>query len=346
MMKETVEFRIPEEHASRFLEPHVGKRLGGSVRVLELATDDPRYERVGELDRQLRKEGRCFFLGWYINRRYSRKELESAELFNFYITTVFEPAGEQCETVYDYSTACPLCGAGRTQVSDLILDLRKVPKNKDLACTIADEWIVSQRLAEILLDAGMTGFELRPVRHKARYEDEPVDFTKVPSGRELLRRAEEAGLTPVTTNWEFIVWLNRPEQDELAEQAREEHAELLERRAHRRPKPMPVWYQLVVTSTPVPTVPPTCFGVHPFDEDPAGLYRCPFGHVSGLNLLSEVWVPREAWDGSDFVQTENMVGTRGGVLVPMSLLLISPRLWRLLRAEQVKGYKVEVAHLV
>jgi hypothetical protein len=251
-----------------------------------------------------------------------------------------------CGTVYDDSTACPHCGAGRTQVSDLILDLRKAPRNRDLACTIADEWIVSQRLAELLVDAEMTGFELRPVRHKERYQDDPIDLTKVPAGRELLRLAEEAGLTPATTNWEFVVWLNRPEQRELADRATEEHAELLELRDRRRPKPVPVWYQLVVTSTPVPTVAPTRFGIDPFDEDPDGLYRCPSGHVSGLNLLSELWVSRVAWDGSDVVRTENMVGTRRGLLVPISLLPISPRLWRLLRIEKVKGYKVEVAHFV
>ena len=102
----------------------------------------------------------------------------------------------------------------------------------------------------------------------------------------------------------------------------------------------------MVTSAPVPTVAPTRFGVHPFDEDPEGLYRCPSGHVSGLNLLSELWVSRAAWDGSDVARTENMVGTRRGLLVPTPLLLTSPRLWRLLRAEKVKGYKVEVAHLV
>jgi len=345
-MKEYVEFRIPEKHASRFLASHEGKRLSDTVRALEVAVDDPRYEWIGNLQHRLRREGEFFFLGWEIKRRYLRKEVESAELFHLYITATFEPAGEQCGTVYDDSMACPFCGAGRKQVSDLVLDLRKVPKSKDIARTIADEWIVSQRLAEILVGAKMTGFELRPVQHKARYEDDPVDFSKVPSGRELLQRAKEAGLNPVTTNWEFIIWLNRPEQDELAERARKEHSELLGRLARRRPKPTPMWYQLVVTSKPVPVVPPTRFGIAPFDEDPEGLYRCPCGHVSGLNLLSELWVPRAAWDGSDIARTENMVGIRRGLLMPTPLLLISPRFWRLLRAEKVKGYKVEVAHLV
>jgi len=350
MVKEYVDFRIPEEDAQLFLGPNIGKQLGQpplgpTVRSVKIAVDDPLYRRIGEIDRQRRARGeRPFFLGWDIEYRYSHKELEAAELFHMLITAAFEPAGEQCGTVYDESTACPICGAGRTQVSDLILDLRKVPKGKDIARTIADEWIVSQRLAELLLDGGMTGFELRPVRHKARYEDEPVDLTKVPSGRELLRQAEEAGLRDGT--WDFYVWLNRPEQRELAERARQEHAELLERRAGRRAKPLPVWYQLIVTSAPVPTVPPTRFGINPFDEDPEGQCRCPLGHGSGLNLLSEVWIPRAAWDGSDIVRSQNLVGTRGGLLVPRPLLFISPRLRRLLEREKVRGYQVEVAHLV
>ncbi|MGC8960780.1 MAG: hypothetical protein ACP5OO_13565 [Chloroflexia bacterium] len=349
-MKKYVEFRIPEEFATLFLDPNIGKPLGRTplgptVRAIRVGVDEPLYERIGEIDRQHRAQGKGpFFFGWDIEYHYLRKELEMAELFHLLITAVFEPAGEECGTVYDDSTACPICGAGRTQVTSLILDLRKVPKGKDIARTIADEWIVSQRLAEILLDAGMTGFELRPVQHRARYEDEPVDLTKVPSGRELLRRAEEAGIEH--GSWEFYVWLNRPEARELAEKAEQEYAELLARRAARRPKPMPVWYQLVVTSTPVPTVSPTRFGIHPFDEDPEGRYRCPLGHVGGLNLLSEVWVSREVWDGSDIVCTKELVGIRRGLLMPAPLLLISPRLWRLLEENQIKGYKVEVAHFV
>ena len=37
-------------------------------------------------------------------------------------------------------------------------------------------------------------------------------------------------------------------------------------------------------------VPPTGAGVDPFDEDPEGRYRCPCGHVLGLNRLSELWI--------------------------------------------------------
>jgi hypothetical protein len=343
-MREVIEIRIPEEHAREYLKPDEGRRLGDSVRVLNVDRDTPQYEWIGDISHELQQQGEFFFLGWQIRRSYSRRELETAELFHLAINAVFEPAGEECGTEYDESTECEICGAGRTQVSELFIDLRKVPKNKDIAVTIADEWIVSQRLAELIVDARITGIELRPVHHKSRHQDDPVDPTKVPSGREILHLAEEAG-APFPT-WEFYIWINRPEQRELAERVDKEYSDLLESQDIRRSSRMPIWYQIIVTSEPIHMVAPSRFGIHPFDEDKKGLYRCPINHVCGLNLLSEICVSRDQWDGSDIVKTKNMVGVRRGLLAPTPLLLISPKLRKLLVDNEIKGCRIEVAHLV
>lgn len=344
-MREIVEFRIPEEDASRFLAAHEGKSLGGIVRVLRVATNDPLYVRIGQLDSMLRqREGKPFFLGWMPRRYYTSQELNSAALFRLRITAAFEPAGEECGTVYDSSTACPDCGAGRRQVSDLVLDLRKIPTNKDIARTIADEWIVNQRLAQLLVDHQVTGFQLRPVRHKAYDLNDLIDLTKLESGRELLQRAEIDGHP--YPEWSFWVWLNRPEQSELLHQTRREHISSQEQARTRLDDSLPVWYQLVITSKPISLSAPTRFGVHPFDEDREARYRCPREHVSGLNVLSELWVSDFSWDRSDIARTENLIGTRRGLLVPAPLLLISPSLYKLLRARRIKGYEVEIAHLL
>lgn len=365
-MIELCELRVPEEHAHLLFAADEGKRLGDTVRLVVLRTDDPRFPEVGRLDREIgitaQSPPRYFFAGWNLIHQYMRTEIDIAELFHLMITAVFEPAGETCGTVYDESNTCQhvfslekdvghiypgltigpdTCGAGRVQVSDLVLDLRKAPKTRDIARTIADEWIVSQRLAELLVDAKLTGFAFRPVRHKARFQDDPVCYAKVPSGRELLRQAAEAGLTE--QSWAYYVWLNRPERAELVERASMEHAELLGRRAQRRGKPLPVWYQLVVTSRPLRTVAPTRFGEGLFEEQ--NRYRCPHGHVVGLNLLSEVFVDRSDWDGSDIACTKELVGARRGVLVPAPLLLISPRFRRLLVEHRIKGWKVDVGYL-
>lgn len=105
------------------------------------------------------------------------------------------------------------------------------------------------------------------------------------------------------------------------------------------------WRQLVVTSTPVPVAPPTRFANSPYDDDAEGRYRCPLGHTAGLNILSEVTVRRDAWDGSDVVRTREYVGSRLGLLVPRPLILISQRVYRLLRELRATGFRVEVAHL-
>jgi hypothetical protein len=93
-------------------------------------------------------------------------------------------------------------------------------------------------------------------------------------------------------------------------------------------------------------VPPTEFGINPFNTDAPGAHRCPRGHVLGLNLLSEVTVLRADWDGSDVALTLEMVGTKRGDLRPRPLCLISPRFYQLLSRERVKGAYIEVAHLV
>lgn len=343
LVRETLEFRIPERYAARFLDDDQGRSLG-SVRAVVVEAGSPLYERIGQLYRELRRKDQYFYHGWEIRRRYSAPELEAAEIFSLEITAVFEPSGEECGTEYDETSACPVCGAGRIQRSNLILDLRRTPRRKDIARTIADEWIISQRLAQLLVDARMTGFELRPVRHKARYQDDPVDPQNYQSGRELLQLAEASG-APYPT-WEFWVWLNRPEQSELVNRLDQEHIHLQRRHEQRHLRSRPIWHQLVVTSPNVPTVQPTRFGVEPFDLDEKQEFRCPFGHVLGLAVLSEVFIRRDAWDGSDIVATKELVGYRRGVLVPRPTLLMSPRFRKLLESEKVRGCRFEIAHLV
>ncbi len=105
------------------------------------------------------------------------------------------------------------------------------------------------------------------------------------------------------------------------------------------------WRQLTITSAPVDIVAPTLVGNDLFDLDEQGRHRCPQGHVLGLNRLSELWVRRESYDGSDLARTRQLTGARRGVLHPKPEILLSPRLYRLLRELKVGRLVVEVAHL-
>lgn len=348
-MRAMCEFRVAEEHAHLLFGADEGVRLGDgvfqTVRKIVLPLSDPRIPEVHRINLRLRERNDSFYTGWHLFYRYTKAEIATADLFLLHIAAVFEPTGEECGTTYDDSETCEECGAGRKQVGDLILDLRKAPKTKDIARTISyDEWIVSQRLAELMVDAKLTGFELGPVRHRARYQDDPIDLKILPTGRNILASAKALGLKD--PDWEFNVWLNRPEQRKLMDKARMEYAEMRAAKARKNWKPPPVWYQLVVTSRPMPIVPPTQTGKNLFDDDPNDEYRCPYGHVIGLNLLSEVSVARDAYDGSDIAVTSQLIGHRMGLLVPSPCLLISPRFYRLLKSEKIKGYKAEIAHLV
>lgn len=352
------EFRVPEEeeYVHSVFSPTEGVKLSESTRKILVRGDDPRIPRIAELARLLKKENRYLFYGWDITYKYTRAEIAAAELFNLTITAIFEPAGWDCGTEHDYLSGCPDCGVPRVQKGDLILDLRKAPKTKDIAGTLSDdEWIITQRLAEILVDAKLTGFELQRVRHKARYEDDAMDFNAVPAGKEILRLATEAGYPH--PSGPFWCWLNRQEQKALLERMTAEWVAMRGERARRRGKPPPIWYQLVITSPPVRCVPPTVFGIKPFNEDPDGKYRCPRlrrdksgQHVAGLALLSEVSVRREDWDGSDICFTAQRTGwviprddeMKGS---PGPAILISPRFRQVLLEHKIKGYKTDVAYL-
>jgi hypothetical protein len=168
-MRETIEFRIHEEEAREFLEPDLGKLLSPLpplLRQVLLPRTDPRVEFILELDREFRRRGSSFFTYWHFHRHYTPRELERAELLLFGMGPAFEPTGSMCGTEYDEAAACPRCGSGAPQLNDLHLDVRRIPRNKDMATTIVGEAILSSRLVEALEAEGITGAQYRPVRHK------------------------------------------------------------------------------------------------------------------------------------------------------------------------------------
>jgi hypothetical protein len=180
-MVESYEVRIVEDFAHRLFAGNEGKKLSsGLVRRVILASTDPRLPEVGRLQREFRQTTkRFFFYGWQIHRKYTVAELESAPLFKLFVTAVFEPAGEECGTTYDESTACTQCGAGATQLPPLMLDTRKIPKGRDIAATIAGEVVVARRLADRFEREGITGLVFGPVLSAGRIMVECYDWVQL-----------------------------------------------------------------------------------------------------------------------------------------------------------------------
>ena len=131
------------------------------VRVLSNSREFEEIRRFISAKRAQGLEGFSkFTIGWYL-RKYSKRELRQAEILRLTIHSHFEPCGEECGTIY--KTLCDKCNWGR-QCSDLILDLRRVPQQKDMHETIArTEWIVSPKFVRLFVENGFTGAEFRPV---------------------------------------------------------------------------------------------------------------------------------------------------------------------------------------
>jgi hypothetical protein len=172
-MKEFVEFRVDEKYAHRLFSEQEGKKIGndGSVRKIIINTADPRFVKIGMLQKKLQTKRRLFgnghnyfFAGWEFERKYSKDEFDRAELYNFTLTKMFQPCGVECGTLIDESTTCKFCGSGAVQVGPLRLLNGSIPKSKDFSFTIAiNEHVISRRAVELFKKNLVTGVTYGPI---------------------------------------------------------------------------------------------------------------------------------------------------------------------------------------
>jgi hypothetical protein len=168
-MKEIYDLRVLNEFAHLATLQNEGTSLGsGIVRKVFIANDDPRIDLIRRTSERLRREGKYLFHGWSIVRKYSKSEINGAQIFSLIPTSFFEPEGESCGTQYDESAACSKCGAGAEQISPLFLPISRIPKSKDFSQTIAGEMVVSQRFVDVLKDNQITGVRFEPVITKRK----------------------------------------------------------------------------------------------------------------------------------------------------------------------------------
>lgn len=169
-MKETIEFRINYDYAHLLFKADEGKNLGTSVKVVELSKEEPRYNQIPIIAKEVEKKyNRGFFFSWQIKRKYSKKELNTAILLHLKINTVFEPTGEECGTLYDETAACEICGTNRKQISPLFLKKGTIPK-KDIAKTIGGEVVVSEKFVNAARQRNLKGLQLNPINVEKYYQ--------------------------------------------------------------------------------------------------------------------------------------------------------------------------------
>jgi hypothetical protein len=270
---------------SRF--PEATKPVGRSIVEgtecveIRIPSNSPEFEEIRRFIDARRKQGQCgfsdFTIGWYL-RKYTKAELQNAEVLRLTIASHFEPSGEECGTIYE--TLCNQCNWGR-QASDLILDLRRVPQHKDISETISwVEWVVSSKFVRTFTENKLTGAEFRPI-------------------------------------FEF----KNP-----TKQSKD-------------------WHQLRVTGKAGVLAEITRLGRDPFSPSQIS-WRCPLGHSVVTEFLSEIYLQKNAWDGSDIAITSALFGQGRNLLRPTPLIIISQRMFRVLQEAGLKGFSVAVAHLV
>ena len=161
-MKEICELRVNNTYFHLLPKTIIGNDLGPVTR-LKIEINSLEFQLIKEIAEKVKAEKtENFFYGWGIKRNYSKKELVNATLFHLIIGNEFEPAGEECGTLYDETTACEICGANRKQIGSLKLKKGTIPK-KDIARTIAGEIIVSERFANVFVKRKLKGLDLVPV---------------------------------------------------------------------------------------------------------------------------------------------------------------------------------------
>jgi hypothetical protein len=289
-MRLVFDLRISEYWAEKHLGSDVGKPLihtpgmPTSTRQVILDAIDPLVEEIKQKVLSSEHRGESLFCFVNLDYLYEKDELALASLLRLRPTVLVRTYSERHGTVYDDSSACSKCGAGRIQRSVLVLDpcyLKK--KKKDFLVTItADEWIISSKLASLLRE----------------------------------RRIQDCSFEPIHD-------LRGNEIDD--------------------------WFQLKVHTVFGSAVPPTKFGLDYFhQEDTKGEYVCPEHCLSGLNLLSELYVKPE--NENDLFPalsiTKNRVGRKARWIVPAPFLLISRGLADAVLENNIRGFDLEVAHVV
>jgi hypothetical protein len=281
-MKEIYELRVFEKQFPRVFNTNEGKKLNERTFIVKIDSKDPRVNNIRAIEEQANIDEKNFFYSSYrVIRKYSKSEIDNARIFTLIQKSIFEPSSEDCGTEYDSGSECLKCGAGGRQVSKLYICKERIPKNKDIVQTIANEILVSQRFIEIYNKNCLTGARFQPV------------------------------------------FANRNKNASLVQ-----------------------WHQMIIDSASAEIIAPTKAGISAFVDDKKGEYRCPDGHLLGLNRTTEVTLSRTTRGDEDILYSKQYFGQRKGVLRPHREILVSPRLRSLIVKHRLKGVEFEVAHLL
>jgi rRNA maturation protein Nop10 len=112
-----------------------------------------------------------------LDREHTAVELDSAEWLVLRTATAGLWGGVDYGQEYDFSSACPTCGAGARVIPPLLAEIGAMGKKGIDHLVYEGHLIVTQRVVEAL--DGLTGFEALPVRSKRRPPDARFAWLKI-----------------------------------------------------------------------------------------------------------------------------------------------------------------------
>lgn len=110
-------------------------------------------------------ENRKIDYGFGEIREYTKAELDNAKLYDLNIEYPWEHDIKNAEdygTLYNSSNKCRKCGLGREQISELVIDTKKIKNNSII--TIIPEIVVTEELYNLIIQNGLTGCEFKNIK--------------------------------------------------------------------------------------------------------------------------------------------------------------------------------------
>ena len=184
-----VSFNIPREDGVRirrelaaigcelWLKPPVNERGLFSFRN-QFDSEDL---RIGKVQRLAKNEGLQTFEG--ITHEYTDEELRGFPLLSISVDRDPIPTNPEYRTTYDLSNACPRCGTAAVQTSPLMLPRKGLPRECELTLGTRFSILVGPNLRASLLDAKVTGLELRQALFFRN--NEPLPWWQIISAYEM-----------------------------------------------------------------------------------------------------------------------------------------------------------------
>lgn len=249
------------------------KKDSGFAIVIQWSLEDSDFVKFVDYLRM-----RAGYIHSYIERIYTKEEIDNADVLTLSIDATFEPTGEELGTKYTFP--CPECRIRKKLDEPLKINISKIPKKADIAKTIAsDEWLVNQKVIDALVSSKFTGFTFESVKSVSRNQS--------------------------NVNW----------------------------------------YQITINSTVMVSL-QTRFGnfFKPNLDVKSIMSSC--GHEIKHLAYSELYLDKSTWDGSDFCVTNYYFGGQAGVVYPFQYIVISKNAYDCLVRNKIKGFSVEIAHLV